>query len=492
MIRIPKTKIEAAFSQTRIIVYCVLALIFVRLQGDVKSLSYLRSEIEFYTGTKKVSSAFASIIGNNNSIDIAEALERVYSATEKLFNGEKIRTFNGERVFDSPTSTKLPRKSPIRLDPDVHCKKWNVVTTIFEPSEAVRRATKVKGWCTVIVADTQTPKDFTKKLEKLSSTSASADDSTAVGHFLDSIPFRHFARKNVGYLYAIAHGAEIIFDFDDDNLLPISLGKNGKERVIPPIDNTKVLKNAAMVVTGPKAFNHHSIMGATVDGVTWPRGFPLTQIRNDATHGRIAIDGANFRNISLEREVGVLQVVADNSPDVDAIHQFIQGQPISFLRQTTEGSLLIPSHTYISYNAQATLHMRQAMFALFLPITVSDRVSDIWRAYFSQRIFREIDTGRNDGLKIVVLPPDIYRDQSEHSIFADMQAEEDLYYKTEALLEFLNDWEFDDEEDENDWAIPAMIEKLWIDLYERDYIGIADIKTMQLWLSALAEIGYDF
>ena len=37
--------------------------------------------------------------------------------------------------------------------------------------------------------------------------------------FVQRLPWNSFARKNVGYLYAIAHGAEIIFDFDDDNIL---------------------------------------------------------------------------------------------------------------------------------------------------------------------------------------------------------------------------------------------------------------------------------
>ena len=36
---------------------------------------------------------------------------------------------------------------------------------------------------------------------------------------VDALPWNHFGRKNVGFLYAILHGAEIIWDFDDDNLL---------------------------------------------------------------------------------------------------------------------------------------------------------------------------------------------------------------------------------------------------------------------------------
>ena len=41
----------------------------------------------------------------------------------------------------------------------------------------------------------------------------------AVMPFAKMLPWNSFGRKNLGYLYAIAHGAQVIFDFDDDNLL---------------------------------------------------------------------------------------------------------------------------------------------------------------------------------------------------------------------------------------------------------------------------------
>ena len=37
--------------------------------------------------------------------------------------------------------------------------------------------------------------------------------------FAQELPWNSFGRKNLGYLYAIAHGAKVIFDFDDDNLV---------------------------------------------------------------------------------------------------------------------------------------------------------------------------------------------------------------------------------------------------------------------------------
>ena len=42
--------------------------------------------------------------------------------------------------------------------------------------------------------------------------------------------------------------------------------------------------------------------------------------------------------------------------------------------------------TMMPYNAQATLHSSDAIWGLLLPCTVHGRVTDIWRAYFTQRL----------------------------------------------------------------------------------------------------------
>ena len=48
----------------------------------------------------------------------------------------------------------------------------------------------------------------------------SRDDQIKLNdEFVDALPWNSFGRKNVGYLFAIAHGAKVIWDFDDDNFL---------------------------------------------------------------------------------------------------------------------------------------------------------------------------------------------------------------------------------------------------------------------------------
>ena len=95
-------------------------------------------------------------------------------------------------------------------------------------------------------------------------------------------------------------------------------------------------------------------------------------------------------------QIGVLQSLADVEPDVDAIFRKIIGTPVDFRRppdiservEVPKPILLIPESSFTPYNAQATLHFKRAFFALYLPISVSGRVSDIWRSYIAQAIFK--------------------------------------------------------------------------------------------------------
>ena len=68
----------------------------------------------------------------------------------------------------------------------------------------------------------------------------------------------------------------------------------------------------------------------------------------------------------------------------------------------------------------------------------------------------------------------------------DMNAEQDLYDKSGALIEFLRNW------DSEQSTVESRTESLWIDLYEREFIEIEDVHSVQMWLSALRQAGYQF
>merc|ERR1719428_22083 len=99
----------------------------------------------------------------------------------------------------------------------LQCERWIVVTSIFQPSPATRMLGKMtrQGWCFVVVADKNGPPEY----DDVHGVEYLTVQKQKTLHFqiLNHVPWRHFGRNNVGYLWAIAHGAKIIYDTDDDN-----------------------------------------------------------------------------------------------------------------------------------------------------------------------------------------------------------------------------------------------------------------------------------
>jgi hypothetical protein len=467
---------------------------------------------------------FAGSLENRQAESIHLLLQQQQSgATGSLFLGKVFREFPGEAKFrdsqpkltepdeDSTYTSNANLRSGQQASPKKHqrpsslrpthtspeCTKWSVVTTIFAPSEAVLRAAQlsVNGWCMVIVADLVTPPDYLE-VAGLSQNSyvhflsvdyqkrigSSGGNESAVAAFVRAIPWRHFSRKNIGYLYAMANQAQFIFDFDDDNILDYNGTTNKRanngEPTMAVVDPVPERLNAVRVPLSAKnALNHHPLMGLRD---SWPRGFPLDLIQDTATQGPMAFElNSTLSTDDISRKIAVLQYCVNANPDVDAIHRLVKPLPLNF---ESASPLMIPPHTFAPYNAQATVHMAPAFFATLLPSTVPGRVSDIWRSYFAQVLFFPLD------LAVTFLPPRIVQERNEHAYLGDFQAESDLYIKASVLVDYLATWE----PSESAAPIPARMEELWMDLYGRGYIEVDDVHLLQLWLAALAEIGYIF
>lgn len=452
------------------------------------------------------------------------------AASHSPFQGAKIRTFDEQKrdtnLFDGQGMVNA-ESFPIVPYFEKKCSKWGVLTTIFDPTLAIKRVADLPSWCVVVVADTKTPADYMQKLGDLhdihiqnatNHTTQNDDDDGnidvngrnssnidnvyffsvdkqkewenvdgPIGAFARQMPWNHFCRKNLGYLFAILHGADYIFDFDDDNyikldtsssppspmnILPKEFGQGGIE-----------LNNVTVVIQGPTVFNHHPLMKPSTNKneSTWARGLPLENILDKITQGKAAFQKDMPPGFKTPNdEIVVLQYMVDGNPDIDAIHRLSKDLPITFYSGNDANPVLVPMHSYAPYNAQATVHMKKALWATLLPATVPGRVSDIWRSYFAQCIFMDA------GLRLAFAPPKVYQERNEHDLLGDFIAEDDLYKKSGKLIEFLSTWDSDHD------SIPQRMIQLWIDLYERGYIEIEDVTAVQTWLAALTQIGYEF
>ena len=75
------------------------------------------------------------------------------AATGVKFTGDTTRKFTQARKFTSWQPSGVTESVS-------DCPNWAVVTTIFAPSEAVRRQSRMLDWCLVIVADKKTPATY--------------------------------------------------------------------------------------------------------------------------------------------------------------------------------------------------------------------------------------------------------------------------------------------------------------------------------------------
>lgn len=205
-----------------------------------------------------------------------------------VFKGERLRSYSGTVYHFSKRPERLLNTvgSAHGLTEKSSCDKWAVVTTIFEPSEAVKRMVQLSssGWCTVVVGDRKGPLNYDideTDPEKFTFLDCHAQQRMASkSTFLSSLPWNHFGRKNLGYLFAIANGAKVVWDFDDDNVLLA-------EAVLPELSKSALMVDVS-VLSGHNhtIFNPYPLLGAPTLP-SWPRGQPLDTIKLQSTHTTI-------------------------------------------------------------------------------------------------------------------------------------------------------------------------------------------------------------
>jgi hypothetical protein len=346
--------------------------------------------------------------------------------------------------------------SPQPFGPDAYPTgaKWAVVTTIFQPTRTIQLLSQMQGWCTVIVADAKSlPAE--SYLAQLGTPSCvvylSLPAQAELGYsILEHIPQNSFGRKNIGYLFAMQHGAQVIYDTDDDNEVTdqglLNLWTLGND----------VEAHFDWVTVGS---NPYPAFGAAR---VWPRGLPLDQIKN-------ASSSRQYPTVHRqeEGEVCVVQSLANEEPDVDAIYRLTHFEyPLTFSSPPGMACRIEPSWM-APFNAQATLFFKDAFALMLLPVTVHGRVSDIWRSYLAQSVM---------GCALAFSRPWVSQIRNSHSHLADFQAELPLYTQAASFVAHLGQRRF-----------PSLSDAL-VDAYEHGVVELPDVALAMAWQSDLGRM----
>ncbi|XP_033632604.1 probable glycosyltransferase STELLO2 [Asterias rubens] len=377
--------------------------------------------------------------------------QQLIGATGNVHKLEKIRTFHGKRSVE-PAGSYTPSWSQNK-----QCDRWIVVTTIFEPTGIMKTLGATSGWCMVVVADKKGP--VSMDIPNIVHLTV-AEQKNCRYRICQLIPWNHFSRKNIGYMYAIEHGAKVIYDTDDDNGLLADL--------MPDFE----VHFAQHVKLDSYVWNPYPEFGPSTH--IWPRGFPLNRITDDTTKSLTLVGAAKGEDI------GVVQYLAQHDPDVDAIYRMTYDLPYDFNLEPKR--FVLPPRVLSPYNAQTTHHSQDAFWGMLLPITVHSRVSDIWRSYFTQRLLWDI------GKRLSFHSPAVVQNRNAHNYLADFDSEMDLYYKADNLVKFLLGWT-------PSVTLASLEQRLFemqIDLYEYGFIEAGDVALTEAWIQDLQSLGYVF
>ena len=282
-------------------------------------------------------------------------------------------------------------------------KNYIIITTINAPSAAILGFRTWPGWHIVVVGDRKTPANWA--CEGVTFLSL-AEQYRMFGDFSHAIPENTYTRKMLGYAYAIQQGATAIFESDDDNL-PYTHAAACIEAYLADSKRTSGERRAG----SSGWLNVYRLFGAPE---CWPRGFPIERIKDPLPEES---QSQNFNPWSL------VQFLADEDPDVDAIYRLVSGKSVFFAR---EKRFILDAGTFSPVNSQATLWTQEMFPFLFLPLGVSDRVTDILRGYIATAGIWAM------GYSVAYASPIVYQRRNEHNLLRDFQQEIPLYENAEA------------------------------------------------------------
>ena len=298
--------------------------------------------------------------------------------------------------------------------------KWVVLTTINPPNEYIEKLQRMlKSYKFVVIGDIKT-NNASWEIYKNSTNLfyLSLEDQKNLNYkTTEFIPFNSYSRKNIGYLYAIQHGAKEIFETDDDIYLFSKkyINLNISQYLYYSENNNSVMVNPYCFYGKPSI---------------WPRGYRLKDIHKKS-------ETKFYRLLSKRAELNhlIFQGIMNLEPDTDSI--FKQTRALKGLstneKFSSYGNLMYLPGNFIPINSKNTKYFYDVFPSLALPTTVSKKVCDIWRGYIMQR-YAWIYNGT-----VIFHPASANnRRNFKNNLTMDFIEEKDLFFKLDNFLDSLN------------------------------------------------------
>jgi hypothetical protein len=293
-------------------------------------------------------------------------------------------------------------------------KNFIVTTTINEPTEATLKfceliKTLPSDWTFVIVGDTKTPHESYRKLEEKNHRLIYLDpdeQNIIFPELSNIIGWKTIQRRNIGFVYAYACGADIIATIDDDNI---------------PYDNwgqdIKVGQYVTYDAYRSKRSDFFDPLSITEDNHVWHRGYPIQHLQ---TRHDVEYLGKYKKKCLVQANLW------DGDPDIDAMARLTHKPCVRYNDITAPYG----SEQVAPFNSQNTfLHREVLPFYAVLPFV--GRMDDIWGGYILQHHFPN---------SVVYDVATVYQDRNVQDLVTNLENEVIGYRHTLDFIESDGDY----------------------------------------------------
>jgi len=334
---------------------------------------------------------------------------------EILWGDDRTKLLNKEYIYNSFNHKHNLVLHPIKFNQTPNSKEWLIdifckdkcviITTINKPTETILKHIQNTEYDVIIVGDNKTPDDY-KNLNCIYIDIPS--QKKLFPELCELLPYNHYCRKNLGYLYAIKKGYKVIYETDDDNI---------------PYDNfDNILQyNNIQMITEQNNVWINIFKYFTNNAYIWPRGFPLSLLKNNP----------NYLIQYTDKIPSIINGLVENDPDVDALFRIICNHQSS-IQWDRNKCVLINNTNVCVFNTQNTFWLNRELFiSLLIPCSVSFRYCDILRGIINNIILKKTNN------YMMYSSPNVIQNRNEHNLISDFKSEYEMYIHNEKILNFI-------------------------------------------------------
>jgi len=354
----------------------------------------------------------------------------------------------------------------IKKLPILHSDHWIVMNAYNPPClSLINSLNYLKDWKIVVISINN---KIDKKWKELNYSNKlvyiSLKEQMRLGYHISKyLTINSYSRKNIGYLYAIQHGAKEIFETDEDIVISDLNSFNFN------LSNNKIyfaIRNDSRMINPYIHFWERNI---------WPRGFRLSDIGHQHNNKFYTLNGNNLLLTPL-----IYQGLINGVPDTDSIFQKTKSSfEVNF--SLNNPFIYFPGN-FVPINSKNTKYLYGIFPFLALFSTLSENLSDILRGYILQYF-----AWRQNGCVVFHSSKNsrLRNNISKNSIFIE---EKNLFYNLDKYLYIINT-----NINLNSNSKMKDINRLYSiieNLINFGFLGTKDLKMYKAYLDDLSNIGY--